>query len=200
MKKYTKAEAFANIKKLLFGEEVKMSEAKLADGTIIQWEGDLVEGAAINVIAEDGNMLPAPDGTHELEDGVKVTTVGGLITSIEQKEEVEVEIETEMESEFQALFAKHLESFNELTAKFAALESKLGEYDAKFSAINETIANTETSVNDKFSKVVELVESISDEPAAKPEPAKNVLFKKVSDKAKTTLELFHELDKQTRKV
>ncbi len=34
------------------------------------------------VVTEQGTN-PAPDGTHELEDGTKVTTVNGLITAIE---------------------------------------------------------------------------------------------------------------------
>jgi hypothetical protein len=81
----TKKEAFEKIKTLLFGEQ-KMYDAKLVDGTIVQWEGELAEGTAIMVVAEDGNTIPAPDAVHELADGTKITTVGGLITAIESKE------------------------------------------------------------------------------------------------------------------
>ncbi len=56
--------------------EVK-SEAKileLKDGTKVE-----VLGEAVSVIGKDGNKTPAPDGTHELKDGSKVTTKGGKI-------------------------------------------------------------------------------------------------------------------------
>ena len=60
-----------------------MTEAKLKDGTVIHYEGELMEGTAIMVITPDSGHIAAPDATHELEDGTKVTTVGGLVTKIE---------------------------------------------------------------------------------------------------------------------
>ncbi len=80
----TRKEAFAKLKSL-FNEEMAAQQAKLEDGTIISWEGELKEGTAIMVIDEEGNMLPAPDATHTLEDYTLVTTVGGLVTKIEKK-------------------------------------------------------------------------------------------------------------------
>ena len=49
-------------------------EATLKDGTKISIEGDKVF-----VVADDGTKTPAPDATHELADGTKVTTKGGVI-------------------------------------------------------------------------------------------------------------------------
>ena len=49
-------------------------EATLKDGTKISIEGDKVF-----VVADDGAKTPAPDATHELADGTKVTTKGGVI-------------------------------------------------------------------------------------------------------------------------
>ena len=66
---------------------LKAEMAKLIDGTEIRVEGDeLVEGAAVYVVTEEGDV-PAPDGIHELEDGTKVETAEGLIKSIEMKME-----------------------------------------------------------------------------------------------------------------
>ena len=66
---------------------LKTEMAKLIDGTEIRVEGDeLVEGAAVYVVTEEGDV-PAPDGIHELEDGTKVETAEGLIKSIEMKME-----------------------------------------------------------------------------------------------------------------
>lgn len=59
-------------------------DAKLIDGTEIKVEGDsLAAGAKVVVKTAEGE-IPAPDGTHELSSGEKVTTVGGVIESIEE--------------------------------------------------------------------------------------------------------------------
>lgn len=71
---------------------LKTEMAKLVDGTEIKVEGDeLVEGAAVYVVTEEGDV-PAPDGVHELEDGTKVETAEGLIKSVEK---IEMEDESE---------------------------------------------------------------------------------------------------------
>jgi hypothetical protein len=75
-------------------------DAKLKDGTEIKIEGEsAVEGAKILVKTEDGE-IPAPDGTHELANGMKVETSEGIITTIyasemEEEEEKIVEVEAE---------------------------------------------------------------------------------------------------------
>jgi hypothetical protein len=179
----TKKEAFEKIKTLLFGEQ-KMSDAKLSDGTIIQWEGDLSEGTALMVVAEDGNVTPAPDGVHELEDGAKITIVSGLVTAIESKEkEEEEEMKEEMATEFEKMFASHLEAFNSLLEKFSTIENKVAEYELKFSEISNNINDITKSNTEKFNAIVELVDAIAEEPAGEPEPVKNVLFKKKETKS-----------------
>lgn len=186
----TRKEAFEKIQKLLFGEQ-KMAEAKLADGTIIQWDGELVEGVAINVIAEDGNTTPAPDGTHELEDGTEVTTVGGLVTAIE-KEEVEVEDKKEdkMASEFEAAFANHVEAFAGIVNRVEALENAIKSYEEKFSAINAEVEGKDKSINEKFAAITEIVKEIAETPAEpseknKPNGAVKFFSEKKNETAKT---------------
>jgi septal ring factor EnvC (AmiA/AmiB activator) len=179
----TKKEAFEKIKTLLFGEQ-KMYDAKLVDGTIVQWEGELSEGTAIMVVAEDGNTIPAPDAIHELEDGTKITTLGGLITAIESKEkEEEEEMKEEMASEFEKMFASHLEAFNSLLEKFSTIENKVAEYELKFSEISNNINDITKNNTEKFNAIVEIVDAISEQPAGEPEPVKNVLFKKKESKS-----------------
>jgi septal ring factor EnvC (AmiA/AmiB activator) len=172
----TRKEAFEKIKNLLFTEEKTFGEAKLADGTIIQWEGEIAEGTAINVVSEDGNITPAPDGTHQLEDGTMVTTVGGLVTDIESKEEEEVEVETkeQMASDFEKTFA---EEFGKMKDKIAALEAemadckeKMSAYGEKFEAIGSEVKDAEKSIADKFSAIESLVLSVAEAPV---EPSKN---------------------------
>lgn len=187
----TRKEAFEKIQKLLFGEQ-KMAEAKLADGTIIQWEGDLVEGAAINVIAEDGNTTPAPDATHELEDGTKITTVGGLVTSIEKPEmETEVEVEDKKEkmaSEFEAAFANHVEAFAGIVSRVEALENAVKSYEEKFSAISTEVEGKDKSINEKFAAITEIVKEIAETPAEPSEKNKpNGAVKFLSEKKEKAL-------------
>jgi translation initiation factor IF-2 len=187
----TRKEAFEKIQKLLFGEQ-KMAEAKLADGTIIQWEGDLVEGAAINVIAEDGNTTPAPDATHELEDGTKITTVGGLVTSIEKPEmETEVEVEDKKEkmaSEFETAFANHVEAFAGIVSRVEALENAVKSYEEKFSAINTEVEGKDKSINEKFAAITEIVKEIAETPAEPSEKNKpNGAVKFLSEKKEKAL-------------
>ena len=62
-------------------EEKMMGEGKLKDGTMVTYE-ELEVGYPLMVVTEQGTN-PAPDGTHELEDGTKVTTLNGLITAVE---------------------------------------------------------------------------------------------------------------------
>lgn len=187
----TRKEAFEKIQKLLFGEQ-KMAEAKLADGTIIQWEGELVEGVAINVIAEDGNTTPAPDATHELEDGTKITTVGGLVTSIEKPEmETEVEVEDKKEkmaSEFEAAFANHVEAFAGIVSRVEALENAVKSYEEKFSAINTEVEGKDKSINEKFAAITEIVKEIAETPAEPSEKNKpNGAVKFLSEKKEKAL-------------
>jgi hypothetical protein len=62
-------------------------DAKLVDGTVVKVEGEeVVEGAAVKVVTEDAE-LPAPDGVHELEGGMKIETKDGVIVKIEEKTE-----------------------------------------------------------------------------------------------------------------
>lgn len=188
----TRKEAFEKIQKLLFGEQ-KMAEAKLADGTIVQWEGELVEGAAINVIAEDGNTTPAPDGTHELEDGTKITTVGGLVTGIEKPEmEIEVEVEDKKEekmaSEFETAFANHVEAFAGIVSRVEALENAVKSYEEKFSAINTEVEGKDKSINEKFAAITEIVKEIAETPAEPSEKNKpNGAVKFLSEKKEKAL-------------
>jgi len=174
---------------MLFSKEMAAQQAKLADGTIISWEGELKEGAAIMVVDESGNMTPAPDATHTLEDGTEVYTVGGLVTAIEKPSEDTGPLE--MSSEFEQIFTKHIEQFSGVIGRVEALENS-------FAELSKIIADSKVDVESKFSKVVELVGEIATEPSVSTPAPKNLLFKK--DKpAKSAVELFMEFKKSQNK-
>jgi hypothetical protein len=137
--------------KMRFSEAAIFGEIALVDGTIVKYEGDApAEGAALVVVTGEGEV-PAPDGVHETETGLLITTQGGIIVSIEEKE---MEVEAGKKEEEMAEFAT-LESFETYRAsveeRMANLEktliSMLGKVEETFSVFekfsNQTPAPTE---------------------------------------------------------
>ena len=180
-----------NLLKMDFAKVEKFNSAKLAEGTEVMWDGELAEGTAIMVVAEDGNQMPAPDAAHELEDGTIVTTVGGLVTSIEPKKEVEVEVELAVEPDM----SKLEERLMACEEKMTAIETKMAEMfiavESKFASINESNVS-------KFEEISKIVEEIAAEPivvAAKPS---NSTFSKKAV-AMTTVERIAEFKKLSNK-
>jgi hypothetical protein len=77
-------------------KEVKLAyENKLVDGTIVVSEADeLVEGILINILSEDGEQTPMPQGTYSLEDGTEFTVdESGIVLEVSVAEEEEVEVD-----------------------------------------------------------------------------------------------------------
>ena len=64
-----------------FTTEQKFADYKLADGTTIRINGDLVNGAEVFVVT-DTEVLPAPDGEHTIEGVGVVKTLNGRILEI----------------------------------------------------------------------------------------------------------------------
>lgn len=53
--------------------KTKFAEATLEDGTTkIYWDGELAVGTRIFLLDAEGNQIPAPEGSHTLEDGTNV--------------------------------------------------------------------------------------------------------------------------------
>ncbi len=193
--KITAKEALMQIGKLLkmdFAKIEKFESAKLKDGTEIMWDGDLSEGAALMVVT-DGNQMPAPDATHELEDGTMITTVGGLVTKVEGKK---METETEVEVEMAKVLAELTERFTALEANFTAMNEKFTAYESKFTAIDETIGNTTKSVNEKFEAIKVIIDEISEETIIEQPKPKHSTFSK-ADKKKTAAEMMAAYKKFT---
>lgn len=158
------------IKKLLFSEtEEKFEDAKLVDGTIVRYEV-LEIGAALSVVGEDGEVVPAPDGEHELESGDIVRTEGGLIVEVMSPEPVEEEAEEEKEEEMAAEETEEKfdsEGFKAdiLSAVSELIESRMAE--AKF-AKTEKVSDIEKAVG----LITDIVEKMAATP--KEEPLKKV--------------------------
>lgn len=151
------------IKKLLFSEtEEKFEDAKLVDGTIVRYEV-LEIGAALSVVGEDGEVVPAPDGEHELESGDIVRTEGGLIVEIMSPEPVEEEAGEEKEEEMAA---------EEEVAAFDPEAFKLDIMDSVATLIQSEVAKfAKTEKVSDIEKAVGLITDIVEKMAATPKEA-----------------------------
>lgn len=129
-------------------EDKMMGEGKLKDGTMITYD-ELEVGYPIMVVTDQGTN-PAPDGTHELENGTKVTTVNGLITEI-----VPVAVEAAVEEEV-------VVSTDDTTQEDMGkkLKELMDAINAKMSAIENEISNQQETNKQMF----ELIEKIGDLP------------------------------------
>jgi len=104
-------------------------DAKLVDGTAVKVGGDsLVEGAKVVVVTADAE-IPAPDGTHELEDGTKIETKDGVIVKVEEK--LEEGVTPEVPSLEEPAIDKPMEMSKEMMELLKEFISKMGEKVSK---------------------------------------------------------------------
>ena len=152
-------ETLKQVRTLLGFEEEKsisFETAMLKDGTIVKWEGELSVGTIVMVETAEGD-IPAPNATHELEDGTLVTTLDGIVTEIVKPEMETPEVEISVEAEEFATVSH----FNEVVE---SLESKI----AQLTASIESLVAERVSHKEAMSKVVELVEKVIDLPSEEP--------------------------------
>jgi hypothetical protein len=144
--------------------EQTFGEIKTADGELtLTYEGEeFTVGTEIFVITADGNV-PAPDGEHELEGGIKIETEGGVITSIERGEEELPEIADETTA---GMYPKE-----EMAEEETVME--VGVEEAIVSAIAEVIApmidemkKEIEEMKSKFAATEKKVETFGLQPAA----------------------------------
>jgi len=159
-------------------QEVKLAyEAKLADGTIIVSEADeLSEGVVLNILSEDGEQTPMPEGTYSLEDGTEFSTdENGVVTEVSAKEEeVEQEEETEeVEMEEEATTEDTMleevgnvvrELLENVTSELNTIKAELDELRGENLAKDENIVDLQNE-NIELSKQVK---DLGSEPSAEP--------------------------------
>jgi ribosomal protein L21E len=84
--------------------KTELAQAELKEGTTIEADS-FEEGQAVFIITEDGEKIPMPEGTYELEDGRKVeVNDSSMIVSIgtgEEEAEGEAEVEQEAKEEME---------------------------------------------------------------------------------------------------
>jgi hypothetical protein len=138
-------------------KEVEMATATLVDGTIVEYDGELAVGTEIFVQTGEG-LIPAPDAVHEVEGGLLVTTVDGVVTEVVEPivEEVALEeVAVEVPEEVSAIVtAEVLEAIAEAIAPVLEEVAMLKEEMKK--------------MKKGFSKTVDLVEKVANLPSENP--------------------------------
>lgn len=165
-------------------EEVKAEETPIVEETKVEMaEYSLMDGTKVDITAlEIGGSVtmadgtPAPAGEHELADGTQIQLdENGIIIEISTKEEEvvpEVDTEVEASKEEDKKMAEMAEQFE---AKIAELVEAKNAADAK-------VLELENKVKQGFAQVAELIEALSNVPAADPIQKPNAFSEFVSNK------------------
>lgn len=163
-------------------QEVKLAyEAKLVDGTIVVSEADeLAEGVVLNILSEDGEQTPMPQGTYSLEDGTEFSTdengvvleVSAKEEEVEQEEETE-EVEMEEETTTEDTMLEEVgnvvrELLENVTSELNTIKAELDELRGENLAKDENIVDLQNE-NLELSKQVE---DLGSEPSAEPVKAR----------------------------
>lgn len=165
--------------KIALGLEKFEAVAKLVDGTEVHVEGEFAPGEQLHVVAEDGSFLPAPEGEHITEDGMKITVdAAGVIVSVEESaEEVAAEKEEEMEKEEEKM--EEIEVETPVEGEVAA-EITEEVVQAVVDAIAPVVAEV-AQITEEMKKLKASFAEFSNEPAG--EPVRNNFSKESKSKS-----------------
>jgi hypothetical protein len=162
---------FADAETEVVAEEKTFGEAALVDGTIVKWEGELMEGTALVVVLPEGEVA-APDGIHEVSDGTIIETAGGLVVNIQPMSEIATEdneFTSEMLNEMvEKALAKYAEAF---TATLESVKSENEGLKLELAAIKADKETLRNEFSATLSKVgTELEEIVKSEAATSSKP------------------------------
>jgi len=151
--------------------EKKFADVSLLDGTVLTYEGELVPGTAIFVKTEDGEEIPAPEGTHELGglfEGVSIVldAEGIVLEVIDERSEGEEVPSEESEEVEQSMSSEDVETI--VDGKLSKIEEPLNAIVTGIKSILERNASLEcelTELKNQFN-------SFKNEPTDKKEESK----------------------------
>ena len=159
------------------------ADYKLADGTVIRVDGDLVAGTPVYVIADD-TTLPAPDGEHQVEGVGVVKTVGGKITEVVVAEapapaetEVAAEVTPEVAEEVVETITEEYptvtpEKVEEIVAeKLLEISEELKEVVAEMRKVKSNMA----AFASQMETMTDIVEKVAELPTEAPKPTASAI-------------------------
>lgn len=160
----------ATLRKML---SLQLGEVATKDGKKLYWssEEDLREGLEVFVEDENGELIPAPDGVYETEDGKKIEVEDGVVKKIEDPEaevapeNAEENLEDVQPEEEPAEDKKDDEKEDvAIEDRVAAVEAKVAEILAAF----EQVLNGMSALEGRIEEVEAKVAKIETEPDAAP--------------------------------
>lgn len=144
--------------KIALGMDVKMAESVLKDG-VTKVEAESFEaGSKLFVVSESGERAPAPEGSHELTDGTKVTVdaAGTISEVIKPEPKVEVEInaaaeedpkeeklkeekpEDKVKEEMKKMIMQCMEAIEEVAKEVATVKEEMASYKSEKEKMSKT--------------------------------------------------------------
>ncbi len=152
----------------LDSKEVKLTVAKLADGTLVE-SPTFDVGETLEVIHEDGTKTPAPDGEHLLElrdesdeiNRIKLFTEGGII---KERENVEIEAEKEekKEEEMADVSTEEVEALPETGKSDTDVNEQVTLESEPGIAVDEEVVDKEADIVNLTTKLEEQEEKIEE--------------------------------------
>jgi regulator of replication initiation timing len=187
------------IKGLFEEAEVKFAEAKLVDGTIVRCEGAFAPDKKLEFVTEDGSVVGAKEGMHELEDGTIIVVNGESIITEVRKPEVETEdmagdkpaetaevvsemAETPAEEAAPETPAEDASEGNDMDSRVSAIESKLNELIDAVNAL-ATKGENMSKENEDLKVENEALKAKTENLSKAPAETKNVVLKKFEKEA-----------------
>jgi hypothetical protein len=103
----------------------KFYDAKTDQGVQLKMEGELEVGGPIYVATDEG-MIPAPDGTHKIEDGSEIEVMDGKVSKIKMGNDMEKTEDAKVEEEKEKVDIAD-ETMSEVEMEFGDVKLKSGE-------------------------------------------------------------------------
>lgn len=123
-----------------------VKEINTEEGVVLYIEGDVTVDTEVFVADEDGNMIPAPDGTYTSE-GKQIVVAAGKISEVKEVEETEpAKTDPQKENnEDENQDPTDTDDPEELKARIAELEAEVSEKDAKIAELEAKITELENT-------------------------------------------------------
>lgn len=126
---------------------MRFAEVKTDKGSLI-YDGELAVDIKVMVEDEEGNVVAAPDGEYNLEDGRVVVVKDGKVAEIKEAPVTEETIEEVLEEETPAKDEKDL--------RIEELEGLLKDRDAIIEELNAKIKDLESKLNEPAEEALEM--------------------------------------------
>lgn len=126
---------------------MRFAEVKTDKGSLI-YDGELAVDIEVMVEDEEGNVVAAPDGEYNLEDGRVVVVKDGKVAEIKEAPVTEETIKEVLEEEAPAKDEKDL--------RIEELEGLLKDRDAIIEELNAKIKDLESKLNEPAEEALEM--------------------------------------------